>query len=132
MAKNLFKILLRIVGRSVGLTFILALIIERFRQDFYRDYIPLFTEVMMAFIVLLISLSVASIFLNLNQKIRSHPFLRFLSFFLLPTLVMVWLIIKFELEEAPKKYLLAIILPFYIVAFREFYLFSKKIPLQPS
>lgn len=127
MAKNLFKILLRIVGRSVGLTFILALIIERFRQDFYRDYIPLFTEVMMAFIVLLISLSVASIFLNLNQKIRSYSFLRFLSFFLLPTLVMVWLIIKFELEEAPQKYLLAIILPFYIVAFREYYLFNKTL-----
>lgn len=127
MAKNLFKILLRIVGRSVGFTFILALIIEGFRRDFYRDYIPLFTEVMMAFIVLLISLSVASIFLNLNQKIRSHPFLRFLSFFLLPTLVMVWLIIKFELEEAPPKYLLAIILPFYIVAFREYYLFNKTL-----
>lgn len=91
MTKDLLKLFLRIISLNPLIYFILIMgsVYSKSEYKVVRCCIPHLLIIIVPFVVFLFSLPTISLFLNLNREIREPPLLRFLSFFLLPIIVML-------------------------------------------
>lgn len=133
MIKDLLKRFLRIILLNPLIYFILLVGLEytKTEDEVVRCGMPHLLIIIVPFVVFLFSLPAISLFLNLNREIREHPLLRFLSFFLLPIIVMLGVFWIDRLLSTDLVLWISLI-PFYAVIFREYYLFNKKFPLHQS
>lgn len=83
----------------------------------------------MAVIVQVLPLSTLTLFLNVYQSIREKPYARLLSFFFLPSILVI--IFHILAQSVDLIFLISVIF-FFLITFREFYLFNKKFPLHQS
>ena len=115
--KQLLKIWLITLLTSSISTFILVHLIETYRIINFKCYMPYFTELMCAFISVILTFSFLPLFFNLKKHIAKNRNLNFLSFFLLPIIAVVSMsistLIYYE-NSSDLKYLFAIIIPFLI------------------
>lgn len=127
MTKDLLKRFLRIILLNPLIYFILMIGLEytKTEDEVVRCGMPHLLIIIVPFVVFLFSLSTISLFLNLNKEIREHPLLRFLSFFLLPMIVMLGVFWKERMLGVDLVFWISLI-PFYAVILREYYFFSKK------
>lgn len=95
-------------------TFLLVHLIEIYRTDHLKHYMPYFTELVCALISMALSIGFFTVFLNLHEKVRQNIVSNLLSFFLLPT-ICVFIIIPMAFNRWPAdlKYVLAIVIPFF-------------------
>lgn len=135
MKKHLLKSFLKINLGSTLVTFILAFIIQNFIIEHNGErmrncYMPLFTELLIAFSCLFISFSSLTIFLNLFQNFRKNRLLTSLSFFLIPFITTVTFIILFFQEEFVDKkiilFLATLVIPVWFFIIWEYRKFIKN------
>ncbi len=135
MKKYLLKSFLKINIGSTLITFILAFIIQNFiiqhnGERMRNCYMPLFTELLIAFSCFFISFSSFTIFLNLFQNFRENRFLTKLSFFLIPFITTVTFIIIFFQEEFVDKkvilFLATLVIPVWFFLIWEYTKFKKN------
>lgn len=136
MKKLLFKLFVRVSLLSVVSTFLLACLLVFLWQNaevqgerLRNHYMPLYTEILTAFITLFLSLSTLSIFLNLNRRFRQSKTTVALSFFLLPALLSSFVALAVYLQEGDdlKTWLLVLVayLPFWFLLIKSYFSFSK-------
>lgn len=132
MTKDLLKRYLRINVFTYIINFILMLI--TLDMYFPNDIpTPIYRSILdsmgIAAIVQVLPLSTLTLFLNVRQSIREKSYARLLSFFLLPSILVI---IFHILAQSVGLIFLILVIFFFLITFREFYLFNKKFPLQPS
>lgn len=133
MVRDLFKRYLRInvftfIINSIGIT------ILQYMEDFQGgpiDFPIYYISTIFSIIVQMLPLSTITIFLNMAQSIREDFYARLLSFFFIPScLVVLFYKQMFSIENIGLFFL--VILSFYFIILIEFYLFNKKFPLHQS
>lgn len=137
MKKYLLKSFLKINLGSILITFVFAFIIQNFtiqKGECMRNcYMPLYTELLMVVFCFFISFSTLSIFLNLFQNIRKNKFLTILSFFLIPFITSISLIIIYFLNDFDDKnfilFITTLLIPVWFFIIWEYINFKKLIIL---
>jgi len=134
MKKQLAFIFLRITGFSVLTTFILTAILQANNEAAKRArcYMPLFTELLLSFLVLFICLLTLGIFLNNNSRFRSSRLRVILSFTLLPFVAIVLFTYLLIVEDGMPSlfgllHILATLIPVCSLILWEQYKFNRSL-----
>lgn len=124
--KHLLKIWIITFLTTAIATFLLVHLIEIYRTDHLKHYMPYFTELVCTLISMALSFSFFTVFLNLNKKVRQNTVSNLLSFFLFPTICGFIIIpITFNRWPADLKYVLAMIIPFFSFLIFQWYRFKR-------
>lgn len=128
MTKDLLKRYLRINILTLIINFMIVYISEKCSNDGDSfSYPPLMAAIITSIFTQLLALSTLTMFANLKRI--AHTYSRLCSFFGLPVCLFVYVII---LDPDTTLPFILLHIPFFLITFREYYLFNKKFPLHPS
>jgi len=129
MKKYLTLAILKATAFNIVITFILVAIIQIINEDKHSKYcyMPWFSELLGAFIALVLSVSLLFIFFNLLPVVRQSKVGVFLSFYLIPIIITIVAII-FCYDDLPfRPYLFAFLLPLFLSLTYWYIRFKKKL-----
>jgi len=127
MKKYLTLALLKATAFNIAVTFILVTILQIINEDKQaKCYMPWFSELLSAFIALILSTSLLFILCNLSLAVRHSRAGMFLCFYLVPIIITI-IAITFCYKDLPFiPYLIAFLLPLFFSLTYWYIKFKRK------